>query len=334
MAEPAMEEMAAVRRLRTDAPVPDHAQLTPARQRLLDEIARPRRRYGGWQLRALGAVAAVVAAALLSTLTLRGEHTTPVEPTAPPRANQWVYLEYRNTEWHCTSNMSGTGYGEVAGRYLDPRGKPCAAEPATSRDEEHWMRYDGKIQASVGLNGANVNVYDHPGLIYLSPQASDALVADLPDDPDDALRLIRKRSVRDRSVSREKQTQAQRDFHQVVEVLSWASAVPADKARTIHRVLTGLAGAIEPVSTTDGAGRKVLAFGVDGNFRDYAWERNNMQVLLDPETFAYRGVRWVAGLDYYAGGKTSGGPFVPKGTVVGTATRLHTVVVDKPSERG
>ncbi|MET8166964.1 hypothetical protein ABZT34_22375 [Streptomyces sp. NPDC005329] len=58
-----------------------------------------------------------------------------------------------------------------------------------------------------------------------------------------------------------------------------------------------------------------------------------MQVLLDPETFAHRDVRWVAGMDYNAGGKAPGGPFVPKGTVVGTSTPLATVVVDRAGGR-
>ncbi|WP_327318399.1 hypothetical protein [Streptomyces sp. NBC_01235] len=49
---------------------------------------------------------------------------------------------------------------------------------------------------------------------------------------------------------------------------------------------------------------------------------------------AYRGVRWVAGLDYYVGGKASGGPFVAKGTVIATATRVSTGIVDGAGQRG
>ncbi|WP_314224740.1 hypothetical protein [Streptomyces zaehneri] len=52
-----------------------------------------------------------------------------------------------------------------------------------------------------------------------------------------------------------------------------------------------------------------------------------MRVLPDPEAFAHRGVRRVAGMDYRVGGKASGGPFVAKGTPLATATRLATVVV-------
>ncbi|MFF1439700.1 hypothetical protein [Streptomyces sp. NPDC058295] len=334
MAEPAMDEMTAVRQLRADAPVPDHARLTPARQRLLDEIGAPRRGYGGWQLRALAVVAAVVAAALLSTLTLRGDHTTPAKPAAPIGAHQWVYLESRYDTWSCRTNLGPQGYGEAGAFYMNPGAEPCTREPARSTDDEAWTRYDGGKQAVGDASGTGaVHKWGGPNSNYLSPQATDALVADLPEDPDAALRLILERSVPDRATYKVRLTQAQRDFDEVVEVLSGATDVPSDKARTIHRVITGLAGATEPVDTTDGAGRKVLAIGVDGNFRDYAWERNSMQVLLDPETFAYRGVRWVAGMDYYAGGKASGGPFVPKGTVVATSTRLATVVVDKAGER-
>ncbi|OQR60218.1 hypothetical protein B6E66_31740 [Streptomyces maremycinicus] len=61
--------------------------------------------------------------------------------------------------------------------------------------------------------------------------------------------------------------------------------------------------------------------------------RGRLLALLDPETFVYRGVRWVAGTDYYVGGKASGGPFMAKGAVLATATRVATVVVDKAGER-
>ncbi|QJT03490.1 hypothetical protein G9272_27090 [Streptomyces asoensis] len=336
MAEPAMDEMTAVRQLRADAPVPDHARLTPARRRLLDEIeGRPRRGYGGWQLRALGAVAAVLAAALLSTLTLWGDHhATPTKPAAPPGAHQWVYLESRYDTWHCRTNLGPQGYGEVGAFYMDPGPEPCTEEPARSTDDEGWTRYDGGRQADGNASGTDaVHEWGGTNANYLSPQATDALVADLPDDPDAALRLILERSVPDRATYKVRLTQAQRDFDEVVEVLSGATAVPSDKARVIHRVIMSLAEATEAAGATDGAGRKVLAIGVDGNFRDYAWERNSMQVLLDPETFAYRGVRWVAGMDYYVGGKASGGPLVTKGTVIATATRVATVVVDKAGDR-
>ncbi|MDR6975417.1 hypothetical protein J2X68_002101 [Streptomyces sp. 3330] len=337
MAEPAMDEMTAVRRLRADAPVPDHARLAPARRRLLDEIeGRPRRGYGGWRLRALGAVAAVVAAALLSTLTLWGDPTAPADRTAPAPAHRWVYQEIRYDSWPCLWNFAALGYGGAGAFYLTSGPQPCAEQPARRTDDERWMRDDGSRQAVVddAASGAKgVHEWTPPDETFLSPRAADALVADLPEDPAAALRLIRERSVSDRGTDRDRLTQAQRDFDAVVEVLSGATTVPSGKARTIHRIITGLAGATEPVDTTDGKGRKVLAIGIDGNFRDYAWERNSMQVLLDPETFTYRGVRWVAGMDYYVGGKASGGPFVPRGTTVGMATRLTTVVVDQAGDR-
>lgn len=236
--------------------------------------------------------------------------------------------------WQCRTDLGPEGYGEVGAFSMGSGPDPCAKEPTRSTDDEVWIRYDGGRQAVGDASGADaLHEWGGPNANYLSPQATDALVADLPDDPDAALRMILERSVPDRATYKVRLTQAQRDFDEVVEVLSGATAVPSDKARTIHRVITGLAEATEAVGTTDGTGRKVLAIGIDGNFPDHAWERNSMQVLLDPETFAYRGVRWVAGMDYYVGGKASGGPFVPKGTVLATATRLATVVVDEAGDR-
>ncbi|MFH0174316.1 hypothetical protein [Streptomyces cacaoi] len=343
MAEPAMDEMTAVRQLRADAPVPDHARLTPARRRLLDEIeGRPRHGRAGWKLKAAGAVAAVTAAALLSTLTLHEDDRTPTQPvpTATPRPTSWVFHQVR-LDTVCDAGMSPFDYSEAGALQLWPAGKrPCDTKTKTSLDSNRWIRYDGTSTAQAGPNSgdpADVQVWTDPigplSREMLAPRETDALLAALPDDPDAALKSIIRKSVPTRVTSAWRLTQAQRDFNEVVEVLSGASAVPADKARTIYRIITGLEGATEPFRTTDGAGRKVLAIGVDGNFRDYAWERNSMQVLLDPETFAYRGVRWVAGMDYYVGGKASGGPFVAKGTVLATATRLATVVVDKAGDR-
>ncbi|WP_327184611.1 hypothetical protein [Streptomyces sp. NBC_01334] len=347
MAEPAMDEMTAVRQLRADAPVPDLARLAPARRRLLDEIeGRPRHGRAGWKLKAAGAVAAVTAAALLSTLTLHEDDRTPTQPvpTATPRPTSWVFHQVR-LDMVCDVGMSTFVYSEAGGLQLSPVGKrPCDTKTntatRTSIDSSRWIRYDGLSTAAPIQNTGDpddVSVWDDPSRpssrTMLAPRETDALLASLPDDPDAALRSILRKSVPTRNTSAWRLTQAQRDFDEVVEVLSGASAVPPDKARTIHRIITGLEGATEPVRATDGAGREVLAIGVDGNFRDYAWERNSMQVMLDPHTFAYRGVRWVAGVSYYVGGKASGGPFVAKGTVLGTATRVATVVVDKAGDR-
>ncbi|MFD9393395.1 hypothetical protein ACFWBB_22525 [Streptomyces sp. NPDC060000] len=341
MAEPAMDEMTAVRLLRADVPVPDHARLTPARQRLLDEIAgQPRHGRAGWKLRTAGAVAAVTAAALLSTLTLREDDRTPTQPapTATARPTSWVYHHVQLDALDCGVGRS-TLDGETGRVNLSPGQGPCETTTTRRLDADRWIRYDGMSTAMPDQNTSDpddVQVWNEPvqqTLETLPPRQADALLAALPDDPDSALRAILEKSVPTRVTSAYRLTPAQRDFDEVVEVLSGASAVPADKARTIYRIITGLEGATEPVQVTDGAGREVLAIGVDGNFRDYAWERNSLQVLLDPHTFAYRGVRWVAGLGYYVGGKASGGPFLTKGTVLATATRVATVVVDKAGER-
>lgn len=343
MAEPAMDEMTAVRQLRADVPVPDYARLAPARRRLLDEIeGRPRHGRAGWKLKAAGAVAAVTAAALLSTLTLREDDRTPTQPapTATARPDSWVYHQVRLILLNCPAGMSFSEYGEVGSFDLSPTTRPCDTKTPKSFGSERWIRYDGRSTAEPDTSTGDpddVRAWAEPAGSasgqMLPPQQTDALLTTLPEDPDAALKAILKKSVPTRVTSAYRLTQAQRDFDEVVEVLSGASAVPAGKARTIYRIITGLEGATEPVEVTDGEGRKVVAIGVDGNFRDYAYERNSMQVLLDPETFAYRGVRWVAGMDYYVGGKASGGPFIAKGTVLASATRVATVVVDKAGER-
>ncbi|MET7619274.1 hypothetical protein [Streptomyces sp. NPDC005408] len=332
-----MDEMTAVRQLRADAPVPDHARLTPARQRLLDEIAKPGRSRGGWKLAAVGAAAAVTAAALLTTLPLGQRHDAPANPM--PRSDQWVHQKVRWDTWQCGTGGSTLGYSEADYFSLGPSSQRCVAKPAKPRYQDKWIRYDGRVLATPDDSSEDpddVDVWNdrHPeSWEMLAPQPSDALVAALPDDPQAALKMIRKRTIPSRDGNAPRLTQAQRDFAEIVEVLSGSPLIPPDKARTIHRVITRLQGVTKPVEVTDGAGRPTIAIGVDGNFRDYSYERNSMQVLLDPETFAYRGVRYLAGIGYYVGGKDSGGPFVAKGTVIATATRVDTDIVDRAGQR-
>ncbi|MEU5280499.1 hypothetical protein [Streptomyces asoensis] len=345
MAEPVTDEMTAVRRLRADAPLPDHARLAPAHRRLLDEIGeRPRHGRTGWKFKVAGAVAAVTAAALLSTLMLRADDGTPATPdrVQAPRPTSWVFHEVR-LDSVCRPARSPYMFSEAGELELNPFGKqPCDpyTKTKTLTDLTRWVRYDGRAQATPSEDPRDPDglmVDDHPvfpsSWTMLAPRETDALLAGLPDDPEAALKWIRRKSVPTRTTTAWRLTQAQRDFDEVMEVLTGASAVPAGKARTLYRIITGLKGATEPVRVTDGAGRRVLAIGVDGTFRDYSWERNSMQVLLDPETFAYRGVRWVAAGSYYVNGKASGGPLVRKGTVVGMATRVATVVVDQAGDR-
>ncbi|MFG2572899.1 hypothetical protein [Streptomyces sp. NPDC048481] len=95
--------------------------------------------------------------------------------------------------------------------------------------DEVWNRYDGKRQEVGNSDGNGRTRVVRPGANFLAPRAADAVFADLPDDPGDALRLI---------------------------------------------LDPGLAGAAQPVEASDGAGRKALAIGVDGKFRDCSVERN------------------------------------------------------------
>ncbi|MEU2262309.1 hypothetical protein ABZ557_18995 [Streptomyces sp. NPDC019645] len=330
-----MDELHSVRELRAHIPSPDAARLASGRQRLLDEIARPRRPGRGWSLAAVAAATAVIAVAVLATL-LPGN--PPPAPAAPPRGDQWVHHTVRTDGWSCGYDGTPDGYYmEGLGWELDNRAfnrtlPPCSPEPRHLETDEHWMRYDGS-QATRDGNRVLENVLPYlPD--SLTPQKSDALMAELPeDDPEGVLRLIRRQSIPTRLVSANRKTQSQRDYDEIVEVLAGAPAATTDQRRILYRVITGLDGATRPVTTTDGIGRKVVAIGVEGNQRDYPGQRNTYQVLLDPRTYVYRGARVVAGLGYYVNGKASGGPFVAKGTVIATVTRERTEIVDdRPSD--
>ncbi|WP_406400065.1 hypothetical protein OH805_13580 [Streptomyces sp. NBC_00879] len=333
-----MDEMRTLKDFRADAPTPDRARLAPGHQRVLDEAGRPKRRLrGGWWLAAIGAAAAITVVATLATLL-----PAPHEPAASdvkPRADQWIY---RKTAWrtvNCSYVASGSGSMEWLDLNLESDRRPCDLHGEQSRDEEGWVRYDGRMPmprgAGAGATPEGVEEWVDAGGDTLSPQQADALVEDLPDDTDAALRMIRKRSIPSRVTSAWRLTQAQRDFEEVAEVLAMATRVPSDKKKLLYRIAGELDGArtVEAGPEPDRGHKRLVALAVDGNYRDYSYERNTFQVLFDPETFAFRGFRLVAGMGYYVDGKASGGPYVAKGTVLATAVRVTTKVVDKSGAR-
>ncbi|MFJ6727211.1 hypothetical protein ACIQPQ_20130 [Streptomyces sp. NPDC091281] len=285
----------------------------------------------------LGAVASVVAAAVLSTLVL-GPDTRPSSAAAPDaEAQWWVHQRVRWDMWDCGSGPDG--YSEVGSFDLGPVSPSCGARPAPPRYGDRWVRYDGGALATPDESTSDpddVDVWEgdyQTGWELLSPEDADALVSHLPADPAAALRLIRTRVPPTRFAGTLRLNRARRDFAAVVGLLSTAPDLPRHKAVTLHQIVLSLPGVTAPARVTDGAGRPALAVGVDGAFRDYAGERNTMQVLLDPRTYAYRGVRYVAGLDYRVGGASSGGPYVAAGTVVATATRVTTAPVTAAGDR-
>ncbi|QGV81246.1 hypothetical protein [Streptomyces ficellus] len=333
-----MDEMRTLQDFRADAPAPDHARLTPGRQRLLDEAARPRRLRAGWLLATAGAAAAVTAVAVLVTL-LPGSPEPP-PPAVKPKPDQWVY---RKTQWYgprCDTVRSGRpGMEWLAFDLRHQQGdQPCSLEQRAEPPEEAWERYDGReerpgfdatppAQTPTGArdNGAGSDTLTH--------RQADALVEDLPDDPGAALVLIRKRSIPSSVSSAWRMTRAQRDFEEIAEILGTATTVPEDKRKVLLRTAGDLEGARSVSTDAPGSDRKLTALWVEGNHRDYAYERNTFRVLIDPETREFRGFQLVAGMGYWVGGKKSGGPFVAKGTVLATGLRTATEVVGKPDQR-
>ncbi|MFD5426570.1 hypothetical protein [Streptomyces sp. NPDC127084] len=329
-----MDEIEAVRRFREDAPLPDRAELGRVGRRLFEEIHKSPRRRVGWKLTAVAAVCGVAAVALLSALPwgAGGQNDT---ATPPPVSAPWVYQKVRWDTWQCDTGASTYGPSEVGSFNLGSVSRSCEAKPAQPVYQTRWVRYDGGALATPDESTEDPDDVDvwkgrfQDAWQMLPPRSSDELVASLPDQQGKALLTIRERSLPSRLVGAGRMTQAQRDFGEVVEVLAGCSRVTADKARLLHELLVGLPGATSSAGVTDGEGRPVLAIGISGRFRDYSDERNAMQVLLDPSTYAYRGVRYVAGIDYRVGGASSSGPLVKKGTVVATATRTSTSIVEE-----
>jgi hypothetical protein len=338
-----MDEMRTLQDFRADAPVPDRARLAPGHRRLLDEAGRPRRRLrGGWWLAVAGAAAAVTTVATLVTL-LPGapEPSAPTAPTAPtdaPRAGQFIH---RETTWwsvRCGGVGSGSRFMEMLSLKLEPGpSEPCDLTRRTAHTEEAWNRYDGWSERTgtptpppQTATGARSN---GAGTDSLTPRQADALVADLPDDPGAALRMIRERSLPSRVISAPRLTQAQRDLEEIAEVWATATSVPRAKSRLLLRIAGELDGARLTATAVPEAGKTFTALWVEGNHRDYSFERNTFRLLLDPETQEFEGVQLVAGMNYHIRGKKSGRPYVAKGTVLATGLRVTTEVVDTRGAR-
>ncbi|AZM45395.1 hypothetical protein DMB38_05770 [Streptomyces sp. WAC 06738] len=289
--------MTKLREWREDAPTPDRARLAPGRRRLLDAAgARKRRRLpvlGDWRVVA-GAVAAGVTAVALLTVSLgggpggegvspaggKGEVAvqTPVHESAPellrraadavrdepvpePEAGDWVYVE----------------------TVAENEGAVRAGSPVS---REQWYKY-----ADPEFEDWNEGD-DH------SPRERFEYLAALPEETDEVLQKARwfypENGGRPDSdhpgAGRSDKELAAWNFGSLRVLLASAPMHPVGQSRVYEAMATIPGLRVADSTVTDAAGRPALAFyrdaGVDAGFRD--------ELLVDPQTYAYLGERWVA----------------------------------------
>ncbi|MFI7470012.1 CU044_5270 family protein [Nonomuraea sp. NPDC049646] len=312
-------------------PAPD-AQAA-ARAALLARAGRPRSRRG-WAVRAL----AVAAAAVIITTgvsVFQGERTLPAanaqvvltriaaavqkKEFTPPRDDQWIYTE---------SRVADRGKGIAQGERLTPR------TPLPERADPWWTRADGK-RVGYMVNGKLQT--SNPG--ERMPENTYALLASLPTDPDALLAEYR-------------------EFYQGVgpaddewiflrfAVTLSQNLVSPEHEAAIFRAMAKLPGVTVDETATDTEGRPALSVSQVAE----GWR--NVEILLDPVTYAYRARRETAIADHeerYP--KSDGvlmstlkdGKWVPapphlewsieKGTTWSVFTRVAIGVVDRAGER-
>ncbi|WP_326795240.1 CU044_5270 family protein [Streptomyces sp. NBC_01808] len=292
-----MDEMSKLREWRADAPAPDRERLAPGRRRLLDAAgARKRRRLpvlGDWRV-VSGAVAAGVTAVALLTMSVGGgpggeggspaagngevAAQTPVHDSAPellrraadavrdepvpkPEAGEWVYLQTVE-ENDGVLGADSPASGEQWYKYADP-------------EFEDWNEGD-----------------DH------SPRERFEYLATLPEDTDEVLQKARwfypenggRPDSDNPGAGRSDEELAAWNFGSLRVLLASAPMHPVGQSRVYEAMATIPGLRVADSTVTDAAGRPALAFyrdaGVDDGFRD--------ELLIDPQTYAYLGHRWVA----------------------------------------
>jgi hypothetical protein len=291
---------------------PSPAARARARAALLTRRPRPRRRLLP-RLAAVGAAAAILAtgAAVLedtggpgqpvpeasAAVLERAAAAAERRPFTPPRPGQWIYVEDRIT-W----SLGG--------------------EPETRRT---WRAASGGGMA--WLEGGKLRVArleppkGRPAREAVGPLAGYETLAALPTDPDALLRWAYRQA---RNVTGAGLTE-HGDVYAIFSGIVRDNVLPPELEAAIFRALKQVPGVT--VETADVAGRPALVLGQTED-----WLRE--ELLLDPDTYAYRGERSTVTrdttIDPMKAGNATGE--IEKGQTV-VVERVATAIVDGPGRR-
>ncbi|MET9735807.1 CU044_5270 family protein [Streptomyces sp. NPDC006458] len=296
-----MDEMTAVRYLRSEAPVAQRPDLVPGRDRLLREAGRGSRRLrADWRLAAVGA-AAITAVALIGTQVV-GDGSGDTRPGSLPsytielgsakdllnqaadviaaspgtsaRAGQWVYS--RTVETNLTE---------------DDRPGP--------RTSEAWTKYaDPAFE-----NGRQGD--DH------SPREQYEFLRTLPDD----VQQVRARARQFYDATDSTESRVQHEYRALGAVLARAYPYDPEGLAKVYRALASIPG-VQAADVTDVTGRAAIALYLKGTHPS----ADRSEILLDPVTYLYRGFRYVA---------TTDGDGWERGDAVISGARVAVGVVEK-----
>ncbi|MEV8342207.1 CU044_5270 family protein [Streptomyces niveus] len=353
-----MDETTLVRDLRADAPVPDRARLAPGRRRLLDAatsgglMSRLRGLRSDWRTAAVGAVAAMTAAALSATLLVGGgdpateasllNGRVPAgsaaevlrtaalmvgdDPVPAPRADQWIYVregyysmvgEEKPAGLVAQPDVNYHPLGEKKYYVPKPDGPPRA-------EAEEWIPY-ADPDAERGRTDQKHSARE----IF-------RFLADLPDDPKAILDEVR--AFYPANPPQNPETPDEHAFRALGLLVVQQPVLHPQGLAKIYRTLATIPG-IQVRRATDQFRREALAIsraesgGPPGHVREY---------LLHPSTGLPVGQRWTADADgsYAEGEYGDGTPAADrptttwkKGDVLVERVLFEGALVDKDHER-
>ncbi|MFF0206128.1 CU044_5270 family protein [Streptomyces sp. NPDC005017] len=272
-----MDEMTAVRDLRSEAPVGSRPDLVAGRDRLLREAARGSRRLrGDWRLAAVGA-AAITAVALVGTHVAGGGSE---DTRAGSRPSYTIELGSAKDLLNQAADVIAAGPGRTAreGQWIYSRTveSNLTDDDPGPRTDERWTKYaDPAFE-----NGKQGD--DH------SPREQYEFLRTLPDD----VGQIRTRARQFYDATDSTETRVQHEYRALTTVLSRAYAYDPDDLAKVYRALASVPG-VRAADVTDVTGRGAIALYLGGT-RPSA---DREETLLDPVTYLYRGFRYLAGSD-------------------------------------
>ncbi|MFE8991295.1 CU044_5270 family protein [Streptomyces collinus] len=300
-----MNELSELRRLRTDAPLPDAGRLAVPRARLAAALrqetrggraARPGRRMillGAATAGTLAVTAGIVA-------TLPGDSTSASAGKGPQVLSAGASADALELAAATVERHGGSEPGPKQWVY-DKSTVLVAGKPQSS---EEWTRWDGTGHASLpgippagdvsGFDPDELQVWYGPnqeakwrkeGYDDRSQRQFYRFLATLPSDPDRMMQRIRQ----EHAIGDIKgETRAQRDWREI-DVLYRSVLIPPNVQAGLFRALAKISGARVTTGVKDPLGRAAIGVSVTYAGKTPAGSQGKQEIFFDPESYAYLG---------------------------------------------
>ncbi|GAA4077578.1 CU044_5270 family protein [Nonomuraea soli] len=313
-----MDDLKLLREMRAGVPEPDADRMRALRKRAL-------RRGRRWPVMPSVLVVALAAAAVVVATAERPQVTQPAQRTVLLNAESALEQAARTVERRAAPSEPRAGQWQYT--------RSLVVQPSTGerREQESWIRYDGRQTASRRPDGTVrvVDVPPDPGDDDLPPQGYWRKLNALPTDPDDLIRHV----TGDRhwidlpkeEGSKGEEDPADRAYRVLGVYLDQQAIMPPKLEAAIFRALARIPGVTIEQGVADAAGRAGLGMYRPEAGYDPAVSRRYR--IFDPATYRVLADQTVYLQDYSIGGEVA----FRKGSVF-SVTKLATGIVDKPGD--